>query len=270
MGDSNAYILGTDQEELKRLELQHSIWSSESHVGWRAAGFNRGDSILDLGCGPGSCSVELAKIVGPDGRIISIDRSESFIRYLNALKTEQNLPIDAIHADFDGMDLQAESLDGMYVRWALAWVPNPKDVIEKVLNALKPGSKLVIHEYYNWSTHSIFPEYPNIKQCIDSALKSFKDSDSEIDVGAHIPQYLDELGASIHSTRLMAKLAEPGTEVWKWPVTFYKSYFPRLVESGYLKQRMVDQAFSELKIIEALPYARLACPTMIEIIAEKR
>ena len=116
MGDSNAYILGTDQEELKRLELQHSIWSSESHAGWRAAGFERGDSILDLGCGPGSCSVELAKIVGPDGRIISIDRSESFIRYLNALKTEQNLPIDAIHADFDGMDLQAESLDGMYAR----------------------------------------------------------------------------------------------------------------------------------------------------------
>ena len=96
MGDSNAYILGTDQEELKRLELQHSIWSSESHVGWRAAGFKIGDSILDLGCGPGSCSVELAKIVGPDGRIISIDRSESFIRYLNALKTEQNLPIDAM------------------------------------------------------------------------------------------------------------------------------------------------------------------------------
>ena len=71
MEDSNAYILGTDQEELKRLELQHSIWSSESHVGWRAAGFKRGDSILDLGCGPGSCSFELAKIVGPDGRIIS-------------------------------------------------------------------------------------------------------------------------------------------------------------------------------------------------------
>ena len=41
MGDSNAYILGTDQEELKRLELQHlsgplnPMWGGEH---W----FNRG------------------------------------------------------------------------------------------------------------------------------------------------------------------------------------------------------------------------------------
>ena len=145
-----------------------------------------------------------------------------------------------------------------------------KDVIEKVMTALKPGSKLVFHEYYNWSTHSVFPEHPTIKHCIGSALKSFKDSDSEIDVGAYIPQYLHQLGASIQSTRLMTKLAEPGTDVWKWPITFYESYFPRLVEMGYLKKEMIDQAFSELKTSEALPYARLACPMMIEIIAEKR
>ena len=75
MEDSNAYILGTDKEELNRLELQHSIWSSESHAGWKTAGFKTGDSLLDLGCGPGSCSVELAKIVGPEGRVIGIDRS---------------------------------------------------------------------------------------------------------------------------------------------------------------------------------------------------
>ena len=95
------------------------------------------------------------------------------------------------------MELQPNSLNGMYARWALAWVPNPKDVIEKVMTALKPGSKLVFHEYYNWSTHSVFPEHPAIKHCIDSALKSFQDSDSEIDVGAYIPQYLHQLGASI-------------------------------------------------------------------------
>ena len=75
MEDSNAYILGTDKEELNRLELQHSIWSSESHAGWKTAGFKTGDSLLDLGCGPGSCSVELAKIVGPEGRVIGIDLS---------------------------------------------------------------------------------------------------------------------------------------------------------------------------------------------------
>ena len=268
MSDSNAYILGTDREELDRLELQHKVWLSESKKGWTNAGFSIGHSILDLGCGPGYCSLELADIVGSNGNIIALDRSEAFINHLNFVVNKSDLPVKPIQSDFDDMDLEDNSLDGMYCRWALAWVPNPKDVIGKIIKALKPGGKMVFHEYFNWSNHQVFPEYKNLTRGIAAALTSFKESDSEIDIGKYLPEYIASFGANIISTRLITKLASPNTDTWNWPVTFYKSYFPRLVEMGLLDQMVIHKAFDELKELQNIPYARIACPLMIEIVAE--
>ena len=53
MEDREPYILGTDEEELKRLKTQHNVWKSETIKGWSLAEFKLGDVILDLGSGPG-------------------------------------------------------------------------------------------------------------------------------------------------------------------------------------------------------------------------
>ena len=64
MKEQNAYILGTDKEELHRLGIQHQVWASEAQKGWTLAGFTAGQTLLDLGCGPGFCTKELAMITG--------------------------------------------------------------------------------------------------------------------------------------------------------------------------------------------------------------
>ena len=70
MGSKKEYILGTNEKELTRLELQHKVWASEAKRGWDFADFKSGHTILDLGCGPGYCTKELAYIVGEKGKAI--------------------------------------------------------------------------------------------------------------------------------------------------------------------------------------------------------
>lgn len=96
MKEQNAYILGTDKEELHRLGLQHQVWASEAHKGWELAGFTAGQTLLDLGCGPGFCTKELAFIVGATGKVIGIDRSEHFIKFLKNINLHYGLEIEAI------------------------------------------------------------------------------------------------------------------------------------------------------------------------------
>ena len=157
----------------------------------------------------------------------------------------------------------------MFCRWSLAWVQNPNKIISKIKNYLKIGGKMVFHEYYDWSTHQIFPFKENIDKCIKSALKSFKESDFEIDIGAALPQQLYDMDFNIISTRLMPKLASPDSKEWNWPKTFYCNYFPRLVKMGYLNNNDTKEFFKDFRSLEKLPYARIFCPTLIEIIAEK-
>jgi len=132
-----------------------------------------------------------------DGKVIGVDKSNSYIEYLNELARLHHLNIETIHADFKEMTLADNSLDGIYCRWALAWLPNPKEILQKVHKALKPKGRMVFHEYYDWSTHQTEPSFDTLTKAIDTALKSFKESDGEIDIGRELPRIVEELDMKI-------------------------------------------------------------------------
>ncbi|MBT8303736.1 MAG: methyltransferase domain-containing protein [Bacteroidia bacterium] len=267
--EQNAYILGTESKELQRLGLQHQVWASEAHRGWLKAGFTAGQTILDLGCGPGFCAKELGYVVGPKGKVIAVDKSEAYIRFLNKLKNLYNLPIEAHFADFSDMKLKNNSLDGVYCRWAMAWIPNVKEVLAKIHKALKPGAKVVFHEYYDWSLLQTSPEYPNLKRAIKQSLQTFFDSEGTVDIGKFLPGLFTELGMKVISQRPMNKLATPNKLDWQWPRTFFQIYFPKVSDAGYLTVEEVKKALEELEILGQNPNATILTPQMVEVIAQK-
>lgn len=269
MAESKAYILGTDAEELFRLGVQHQVWAEEAQHGWRLANFRAGQTLLDLGCGPGYCTTELAFLAGLKGKVIGIDKSEAFIEFLKQAAYKYNLNIEAIACDFDQMNLEPESLDGVYCRWALAWIPNPEEILAKVYKALKPGGKMVIQEYYDWSTLQTEPRKEYLAKAIAMSLKSFKDSDAEVDIGRHLPILLGDMGMKITGFRPMSKIATTTNGIWQWPKTFFESYFPRLIPQNYLTADEVQKALVEMEELEQVNGASICTCLMAEVIAEK-
>ena len=269
MEKETAYILGADAEELFRLGVQHQVWAEEAQFGWRLANFKAGQTLLDLGCGPGYCTKELAFLTGANGKVIGIDKSKKYIEFLNGIAKRYHLNIETIHTDFDSMKLQPSSLDGMYCRWALAWIPNPEEVLKKVVGALKPNSKMVLHEYYDWGVLQTEPRKEALAHGIAMTLKSFKDSPNEIDIGKYLPAMLERIGMKVTGLRPMMKIATPQNGIWQWPKTFFQSYFPRLVPQNYLTAQEVKDALNDLEELENISGASIATCLMVEIIAEK-
>src|SRR5205085_7389357 len=76
------YVLGTHDEELLRLGLQHRIWRPVVLDCWQKAGITVGSSVLDVGAGPGYATTDLAEIVGPAGKVVAVERSSNFVRTL--------------------------------------------------------------------------------------------------------------------------------------------------------------------------------------------
>src|SRR5207245_9539664 len=79
MPSDRDYVLGTHDEELARLGLQHRVWRPVVLDCWQRAGITVGKRVLDVGAGPGYATVDLAEIVGPTGEIVALERSENFI-----------------------------------------------------------------------------------------------------------------------------------------------------------------------------------------------
>ena len=56
----NQYHLGTSADEFERLGYQHQVWLDVTVELWRDAGFSHGEHLVDLGCGPGFTTTDLA------------------------------------------------------------------------------------------------------------------------------------------------------------------------------------------------------------------
>ncbi|MBT8231215.1 MAG: methyltransferase domain-containing protein [Bacteroidia bacterium] len=269
MAEKNAYILGTEREELYRLGYQHQVWSKEARKGWEIGEFSYGQTILDLGCGPGFCTQELAYIAGPHGKVIGVDKSRSYIDFLDKTNELHALNIETHCCDFNEMSLSNESLDAIYCRWAMAWISNPEEIINKTCGYLKSGGAFVIQEYYDWSTFQIEPNLPGMTKAIKAALKSMKEQDGDIDIGRRLPAIFYDAGMEVISTRLMPKLATPEDLNWYWPKTFLHIYLPKIVERGFLSQGEVEEALDDFEQLEFINGATIHCPQMIEVVAVK-
>ncbi len=266
--EKEAYILGTEQAELHRLGVQHQVWASEARNAWQYAEFSQGQTILDLGCGPGFCTRDLAYIVGETGKVIGVDLSANYIEFLKkTAELHQLHNVQPLHTSFDDMDLSHVNLDGVYDRWALAWIPNPAEIIQKIADAMLPGAVFVAHEYYDWSTFQTQPIMPNLKKGIAAALRSFKEQAGDIDVGRFLPSMFEKAGLDVIRTRPMAKLATPDDLTWHWPKSFLNIYLPKLTQ--YLTPEEVDLALEDLEELEYQSGATIFCPQMIEVIAVK-
>ena len=268
MNEKNAYILGTERAELHRLGVQHQVWSSEAREGWKFAEFSAGQTLLDLGCGPGFCTMELAYMAGEEGKVIGVDLSANYIDFLQKSAKLHGLDnIVAQCADFNEMDLSGYILDGVYDRWALAWVPNPAEIIEKVAAQMAPGAVFVAHEYYDWSTFQTQPALPALKKAVKAAYQSFCDMDGTINIGRHLPTLFADAGLDVIRVRPMTKLATPDDFDWHWPRSFFQIYFPKL--TAYLTPEEIEQALEELDELAYRDGASILCPHMVEVVAVK-
>src|ERR1700723_1325031 len=98
--DDGDYVLGTHDEEIARLGVQHAVWRPRALDAWRRAGLSRGQRVIDFGCGPGYARLDLADVVGPPRGVVALDRSARFLEHLRRAADIRGLgQICALEAD---------------------------------------------------------------------------------------------------------------------------------------------------------------------------
>src|SRR6202171_5147744 len=97
MATERDYVLGTHDEELARLGLQHRVWRPVVLDCWQRAGITIGKRVLDVGAGPGYATVDLAEIVGPTGEIVALERSGKFVSAIKETARARSLTNVKVH-----------------------------------------------------------------------------------------------------------------------------------------------------------------------------
>lgn len=265
------YILGTHDAEIDRLRLQHRVWRPRMLDAWRRAGITLGQTVIDLGSGPGYATLDLAEIVGDGGRVIAIERSKRFVEALrDAAEHHAHANVTVVEADVTEGAFGNAVADALWCRWVFAWLTEPSLAAINIARAVKPGGVVVLHEYLNYGSWGLAPANAAFDILVRAIIESVARSGAALDSGRYLPQMLEGAGFDIISLTPIVDVVPPTNFVWRWPAAFARSYHRKLVDDGLLSEQDAARAMAALDLAESKTESRMTTPTLLEIIARRR
>jgi SAM-dependent methyltransferase len=226
--------------------------------------------VVDAGAGPGWATLDLAEIVGPEGKVHALERSERFLTHLQATAKSRGFSnVSAANLDLVTDPFPVTGADAFWIRWVLAFVSDPEAVLRKLAATLRPGGVAVIHEYLDYGVWGMAPRTPGLDEFRQFKIDDWRKSGGEPDVARELPKLLPRCGMKIRELRPMIEAVRPSDFFWQWPRAFLDTYPQHLVAEGKVDQAFADRVTAELRAVEADPDSVMITPLVLEVIAEK-
>lgn len=270
MSKTGAYFLGDHEDELARLSFQARAWRDVTVDLCIEAGVGEGHRVVDLGCGPGFFTFDLASLVGPKGHVLAVDKSDDFLAALRRRQEKQRSEnISALRHDLERAPLPCGSFDFVFARWLDPYVDDLHDLIEKELACLKPEGRIVSLGTFNYQGVCMAPWSDDFDRVTKKIIEFYANNGRQISAGNSTPAILCAHGARIVKLKNVSQLAQPTEELWEWYRQFSFSMLPRLLDAGLIEDSEADAYVQLWEERAQLQGAFISVPSHVGIIAKK-
>jgi len=278
---TNEYVLGVTRGEYDRLEIQHSLWASRAIRLWERAGLPRESkkpvTALDIGCGPGFTTFELANYLGKNSKVVGVDLAE---KYLNALEARAQAErsrgeksrlasIETIHSPIDTFSHSERDFDAAYARWIFIFLRDPETAIQNIAKHIRPGGLFMLQEYVDYRTMALHPSRPIFKKMVEAVIASWAAAGGDANVAARLPALLEKNGFKVLSLTPQTRVGRPHQKIWQWPDIFFKNYLQILSRDGFLTVSETDELLADWVAASKNPSAFYIGPMVLDIVAQK-
>lgn len=111
----------------------------------RFAEIERGETILDLGCGAGIDSILAAKRTGPGGQVIALDFLPEMLERTAAAAREAGLDnVETLEGELEALPLPDASVDHVISNGVINLSPRKRRALAECARVLRPGGKLSV------------------------------------------------------------------------------------------------------------------------------
>jgi ubiquinone/menaquinone biosynthesis C-methylase UbiE len=149
--------------------------------------------ILDLGCGPGTITVDLAKYV-PQGHITGIERAPDVLKQARTLAAEQSVTnVDFAEGDGNALDFPDGTFDVVHCHQVLQHVRDPVGILKEMKRVAKSGGLVAARES-DYSAFTWYPEVEGMKDWQALYLKVARSNGGEPNAGRMVHAWAKRAG----------------------------------------------------------------------------
>jgi SAM-dependent methyltransferase len=224
-------------------------------------GIPEGARCVDLGCGGGHVTTELARRVGPSGSVLGIDLDEELLALARDEAGAQQLAnVTFLVSPVE--QLSARDFDVAYARMLLEHLGDPAAMVARIAAAMKPGG-LVILEDTNFNACFTEPECPAYDKWVSWFKESVRRTGGDLDLGPRLPTLLRAAGFVDIGVRVAqpAYLDGPVKQLQQLSMEKIRA---SVLDQGIASPTEFDEAHGELKAFTNDPTTLVASPRMIQ------
>lgn len=131
------------------IEIYHRIFIPAMIGEWvprvlAMANLKLGDRVLDIACGTGALTYQIAESIGSTGQVTGVDINPEMLRVAASVSGETACEIDWRECDAQKLSFDAGSFDAVFCQLGLMFMPDKVAAFREMLRVVKPGGKVFI------------------------------------------------------------------------------------------------------------------------------
>lgn len=210
-------------------------------------------SILDIGCGPGTITADLAQLV-PEGHVVGIDSGTDVIERARSMANARGLKnISFRVGDAHLLDFPDNSFDVVHGHQVLQHIRDPPLALREWQRVAKPGGIVACRES-DWASAATYPEVEGVKEFLSMYATIARSRGGEPNGGRHLISWARTAG--IKRSRIQASASlwcysdpeERGYWSSMWADRIINSSFHRhALDAGVTKEELsrIAQAWQD-------------------------
>jgi SAM-dependent methyltransferase len=195
--DHDRYTHG-HHESVLRSHTWRTVENSAAHL---APLLQSGQDLLDVGCGPGTITADLAERVSP-GRVVGVDRSAEVVGKAAAQHRGDQLEFRT--ADLMALPFDDDSFDVVHAHQVLQHVPDPVGALVEMRRVCRPGGIVAVRES-DYGAFTWAPGDGRLDTWLDLYRTIARRNGGEPDAGRHLLGWFHAAGYDE---------VRPGASVW--------------------------------------------------------
>jgi ubiquinone/menaquinone biosynthesis C-methylase UbiE len=231
------------------------------------AGVTAGMRCLDVGCGGGDVTFDLASLVGPTGLAVGLDVDDAKIALARA-DAEQ---VAVSNVEFRAGDLTdglgADEYDIVYARFVLTHLRDPVGAVAAMRRALRPGGRLVVEDI-DFRGSFCEPENAAFQRYNQIYEESARRNGGDPWIALRVPRMVVDAGF-IHVQPNVVQAADLSGESKVMPALTLESIKATALRHAVSTEEEIDRIVDELYGLARDPRAFVANPRMVQVIGEK-